>query len=93
MPRRDPTRRSTRVPRLLERVIQQRRVPESGPEPAPAVGDLEPNDEGGIERRLQTLEARLEYLETLVEGLQDSVHRESVRHQKQIDTLQRGQTW
>ena len=93
MPRRDPTRRSTRLPRLLERVIQQRRRPEPGPEQSrPAAGSeaagSEPDDQTGVERRLQTLEARLEQLESLIEGLQDSVHRESSRHQKETEDLQ-----
>jgi hypothetical protein len=88
MPKRDPTRRSTRVSRLLERVIQQRRRPESGPEQSRPAAGTELDDQTGVEQRLQTLEARLEHLETLVEGLQDSVHRESARHQHEIEDLQ-----
>jgi uncharacterized coiled-coil protein SlyX len=38
--------------------------------------------------RLDALEARLVHLEQLVEGLQDSVHREAERHSKRIDELQ-----
>ena len=38
--------------------------------------------------RLRTLEARVAHLEKLVEGLQDSVHRESGRHEKLIADLQ-----
>jgi hypothetical protein len=40
--------------------------------------------------RLQALEGRIADLERLVEGLQDSVHRESERHSKLIAEL-RGQ--
>jgi hypothetical protein len=40
------------------------------------------------EARLRTLEGRLSDLEQLVEGLQDSVHRESDRHAKLITELQ-----
>jgi hypothetical protein len=88
MPRRDPTRGSTRLPRLLERVIQQRRRPEPAPEQLRPAAGSEPDDQTGVERRLRTLEARLEHLESLIEGLQDSVHRESSRHQKEIEDLQ-----
>ena len=38
--------------------------------------------------RLRALEARLAHVERLVEGLQDSVHRESERQSKQIAELQ-----
>ena len=38
--------------------------------------------------RERTLEARVAHLERLVEGLQDSVHRESERQGKQIAELQ-----
>ncbi|MGZ6712887.1 MAG: hypothetical protein ACXVE7_15140 [Solirubrobacteraceae bacterium] len=37
---------------------------------------------------MQSLEARVAQLEKLVEGLQDSVHRESERHAKLIAELQ-----
>jgi predicted RNase H-like nuclease (RuvC/YqgF family) len=88
MPRRDLSRRSIRVPRLLERVIQQRRRPESGPEQSRPATATRPDDEADVEQRLQALDARLERLESLVEGLQDSVHRESSRHQREIEDLQ-----
>ena len=38
--------------------------------------------------RLQALEARVAHIEQLLEGLQDSVHRESERHAKLIAELQ-----
>lgn len=38
--------------------------------------------------RVDALEARIAHLEHLVEGLQDSVHRESERHGKLIAELQ-----
>jgi len=38
--------------------------------------------------QLRSLEARVAHLERLVEGLQDSVHRESARHAKLIGQLQ-----
>jgi uncharacterized coiled-coil protein SlyX len=43
---------------------------------------------GGHDGRVDALEARMAHLEQLVEGLQDSVHRESERHAKQIAELQ-----
>jgi hypothetical protein len=39
------------------------------------------------EPELAELRQRLEHLETEFEGLQDAVHRESVRQHKQIDDL------
>jgi hypothetical protein len=46
-------------------------------------------DDEGVVARLESLERRLEHLEAMIEGLQDSVHRESVRQGKKIDQLQR----
>lgn len=46
--------------------------------------DTEPSDSTS----LAALEARVEHLERMVEGLQDSVHRESERHDKLIAELQ-----
>jgi hypothetical protein len=37
---------------------------------------------------LHTLETRVEHLERMVEGLQDSVYRQSERHSKQIAELE-----
>jgi hypothetical protein len=39
--------------------------------------------------RLEILEKRFEHLETMVEGLQDAVYRESIRQGHEIDQLQR----
>ena len=39
--------------------------------------------------RLEILEKRLEHLEAMVEGLQDAVHRESIRQEREIDELRR----
>jgi hypothetical protein len=38
---------------------------------------------------LRRLEERLEHLEGLVEGLQDAVHRDSVRHEARIAEVER----
>jgi predicted nucleic acid-binding Zn-ribbon protein len=73
------------VPRLLERVIQQRR--HAGAEVA-TPGDTDADHE----QRIAALERRLEDLENLLEGLQDSVHRETVRLRKEIQELERNTT-
>jgi uncharacterized coiled-coil protein SlyX len=41
------------------------------------------------ERRLDLLERRVSHLEELLEGLQDAVHRDSVRRDEQTALLQR----
>ena len=57
----------------------RRRRPASQPHPTSGADRVEP--------QLAELQQRLEHLETAFEGLQDAVHRESVRHHKQIDDL------
>jgi hypothetical protein len=76
---RDPTRRTTRKGRLVDRVIRQRR--DTGQDTA---SDADETDD---QRRIAALEQRVEELEALLEGLQDSVHREMVRHDRQIGAL------
>jgi hypothetical protein len=39
--------------------------------------------------RLKKLEQRLEHVEALVEGLQDAVHRDSIRHEERMSELER----
>jgi len=41
------------------------------------------------ERRIEALEERVDQLEALLEGLQDSVHREFIREGERIDALER----
>jgi uncharacterized coiled-coil protein SlyX len=41
------------------------------------------------ESRIESLERRVDQIESLVEGLQDAVHREWVRHDKQAADLER----
>jgi hypothetical protein len=43
----------------------------------------------GLEGRLDGLERRVASLEGLIEGLQDAVHRESVRHDERAADLER----
>jgi predicted RNase H-like nuclease (RuvC/YqgF family) len=40
------------------------------------------------EQRIRALERRVEELESLLEGLQDSVHRETARQAKEIEALE-----
>jgi hypothetical protein len=79
MPSRNPIRRTTRLPRLLDRVVQQRRAVAAEPE----VAADEP-DEG---RRLEALADRVAHLEALVEGLQDSIHRDAVRRDRILEEI------
>jgi hypothetical protein len=41
------------------------------------------------ERRIKALEQRIDQLEALLEGLQDAVHRESVREGERIGALEK----
>jgi uncharacterized coiled-coil protein SlyX len=68
--------------RLLARVRQLRRLAE-GAGASDRRAAVDPQDD-----RFTLLEARVAHLERLVEGLQDSVHRESDRHEKLIAELQ-----
>lgn len=40
-------------------------------------------------QRLERIEQRLQHLERLVEGLQDAVHRDSIRHEERMASLER----
>jgi uncharacterized coiled-coil protein SlyX len=62
--------------------IQQLRRPATDREGADGdASDQQPD-------RIQALETRIKHLEQVLEGLQDSVHRESERHTKLIAELQ-----
>jgi uncharacterized coiled-coil protein SlyX len=67
---------------LLARVRQLRRSAAGAPPPERS-SEVDPQDD-----RVTLLEGRVAHLERLVEGLQDSVHRESERHEKLIAELQ-----
>ncbi len=66
---------------LIARIRQVRRVTTARERPT-HVGDRSDSE------RLRALETRVGHLEQLLEGLQDSVHRESDRHDKLIAELQ-----
>jgi hypothetical protein len=67
---------------LIARIRHLRRVATAEGTPA-RQSAFEPQDD-----RVHELETRIEHLEQLVEGLQNSVHRESTRHGKLIAELQ-----
>ena len=66
---------------LIARIRQIRRTSAAADRPDTDPADARPD-------WLPALEARIAHLEGLVQGLQDSVHRESERHEKLIAQLQ-----
>jgi hypothetical protein len=66
---------------LIARIRQIRRVAAATEPSRPSTINPEPD-------QMQALEARVAHLEQLVEGLQDSVHRESGRRGKLIAELE-----
>lgn len=66
---------------LVARIRHLRRIAADDP---PAV----PSPARGEQAGLRALETRVAHLEALVEGLQDSVYRESERHSKLIAELE-----
>jgi hypothetical protein len=65
----------------ISRIRQPRTTPPSEPV-LPEAGRLEGPG------RIQALEARVKYLEELIQGLQDSVYREAQRESKRITDLE-----
>jgi hypothetical protein len=72
--------------RLIARIRQIRRVAKSA-EPAERVTPTSDPPEPQ-QQQLAALEARLTHLEALVQGLQDSVHREASRNAKRLTELE-----
>ncbi len=68
--------------RLVARIRQIRRATATAAESGTASAVAREQD------HLRALEARVEHLEQLVQGLQDSVHRESSRHARRIAELE-----
>jgi hypothetical protein len=67
---------------LVARIRQMRRLPaEADVRASPSPGAPAPDE-------VRALEARISHLEQLVQGLQDSVHRESTRQSKRIAELE-----
>jgi hypothetical protein len=78
----DPRGPAGRRAAILGRVVQLgrgRRAPDPVVQ-APAAGH---------ERRIEALEERVDQLEALLEGLQDAVHRQSVREDGRITALEK----
>jgi hypothetical protein len=67
---------------LIARIRQIRRVSAAAHEPAA------PSTSGPDHDQLRALEGRIAHLEQLVQGLQDSMHRESTRLSKRIGELE-----
>jgi hypothetical protein len=67
---------------LVARIRQMRRTADSS---GKAPRSTAPQDDTAA---LEALRTRVAHLEQLVEGLQDSVHRESERHSKRITELE-----
>ena len=73
---------------LIARIRQIRRSA-AGADASARPSRVDPQDAGGApDDRVEALEARVADLERMVEGLQDSVHREAERHAKLIAELQ-----
>jgi len=74
---------------LIARIRQLRSGSAAGPDQSVRRSTVDVQDaHPGRDDRVDALESRLAHLEQLVEGLQDSVHRESERHSRQIAELQ-----
>jgi hypothetical protein len=67
---------------LIARIRQLRRVRPDRQKASPAPA------EGPEKARIDRLEVRIRHLEQVVEGLQDSVHRETTRQRKLIADIQ-----
>jgi hypothetical protein len=77
--------------RLLRRIRQIRRSTADREQKEAAAGEAaagEPAAAGTADDTVRALERRVEHLEHLLEGLQDSVHREFERHDDLIAKLQ-----
>jgi hypothetical protein len=72
---------------IAQRVSQLWRRSSNGRSPRPPSADAEWR--GHLERRLETLDARLQHLETAHEGLQDAVYRQAILEDEQIADLRR----
>jgi hypothetical protein len=67
---------------LIARIRQIRRAAAAADEPPTRPPINQRHDE------LRALETRVSHLEKLVQGLQDSVHRESMRHSRRLNELE-----
>jgi uncharacterized coiled-coil protein SlyX len=72
---------------LFARVIERRRLENPPPPDEGAVSLRDDPHADPQDARIASLETRLDHLESLVEGLQDAVHRDSARHEREIRDL------
>jgi hypothetical protein len=72
---------------LLARVLERRRL-EATPSPAEDPTTTEVEADGRQVDRIAALESRLDNLESLIEGLQETVHRDAVRREREIQELE-----
>ena len=77
----DPSGPAGRRTAILGRVVQLGR--------GRRAADAAAQASAAAERRIEVLEERVDQLEALLEGLQDAVHRESVREDKRIAALEK----
>jgi hypothetical protein len=74
---------------LISRVMQLRRI---GPAPGSSVADEQATSrtgaDGGTAAEIAALEVRIAHLEQMIEGLQDSVHRASIRNDERLSALE-----
>jgi hypothetical protein len=74
--------RRSAVPRLFERVLGR-------PHAAPSEPSADaPREQIAEDDRMRALETRLDHLESELEGLQDSVHREGARREEKLRALE-----
>jgi hypothetical protein len=69
---------------LFSRVLERRRLDTDADEPQPQRQDTATTDDDQI----AALKRRVNHLEKLVEGLQDAIHRDSLRRSHQIQELE-----
>jgi hypothetical protein len=75
---------SRQPPGIMARIRQMRQtVTAPAGEPSPPAAGVEP-----LAGQVAEIRARLAHLEQLVQGLQDSVHRSSERHDKRMSDIE-----
>ena len=73
---------------LFARVLERQRVEAATAQAEDGPDAAEDGAAGPEADRIVALESRLDRLESLVEGLQDAIHRDAVRREREIDNLE-----
>ncbi len=73
---------------LFARVLERRRLEATPAEAEDGPNAAEGEAAGPEADRIAALESRLDRLESLVEGLQDAIHRDAVRREREIEDLE-----